>query len=55
MKFNRVQEHLLSLGYPIRIVREYHKDSKWYKEEVRDYYETKKIQGNREECRVSND
>lgn len=49
-KLNRVQEKLLSLGYPIRIVREYHSNSKYYKEEVRDYYETKKIQGNCKEC-----
>jgi len=37
MKLNRVQENLLSLGYPLNIVKEYKDNSKFYKEEVKDY------------------
>lgn len=49
-KFNRVQRNLLSFGYPMSIVKEYKNNSMHYRKEVRDYYETKKIQDNRKEC-----
>lgn len=45
---NRVQKQLLSLGYPVRIVRQaYKKNSRWYREEVRDYGEEKRSKTNR--------
>ena len=40
-KPNRVQRNLLSLGYPVSIVKEYKQNSKHYREEVKDYvYDT---------------
>jgi len=50
-KLNRVQRHLLSFGYPMSIVKEYKQNSKHYREEVRDYYETKALQGNSQKRR----
>lgn len=35
-KLNRVQQHLLSFGYPKGIVKEYKQGSKFYGEEIRD-------------------
>ena len=54
-KLNRVQKHLISFGYPMSVVRAYNTRTKWYREEVKDYVASKKIQGNRQECRVSDD
>lgn len=40
-KLNRVQRHLLSFGYPMGIVKEYKDKSRHYREEVKDYVQSK--------------
>ncbi len=40
MKINRVQRHLLSFGYPMGIVKEYKSNSKYYREEMKDVYDS---------------
>ena len=43
----------IPFGYPMSVVKVYKQNSKWYREEVKDYTKAKAIQSNRQRDNLS--